>query len=315
MIRTAFQTMHPFGQFIFFCCLILTGMGLASGLGLFLVTQWTGESMLEAMASMSASDSPNGRTYNLILNSINQLLSFGAAAFLARYLFKGQTLVTGRMPQSFGWIAWGIVFAWCAQPLIDVTYRLNALCMELLPTAWVTQADLLEKMAQKVTVSLLSFDDAWHFPATLVAVAVLPAICEEMAFRGVLQPLFARWTRSIHAGIWISALLFSAIHLQFHGFLPRMILGAGLGYLVHYSGSLWPAIVSPLPQQCHGGLLSGLVWGRVGTGRDGGNGRLGMERLPVGCFYHPPCLDWSPLDAKTRRSLQASSDDFFLNRH
>ena len=244
MIRTAFQTMHPFGQFIFFCCLILTGMGLASGLGLFLVTQWTGESMLEAMASMSAPDSPNGRTYNLILNSINQLLSFGAAAFLARYLFKGQTLVTGRMPQSFGWIAWSIVFAWCAQPLIDVTYRLNALCMELLPTAWVTQADLLEKMAQKVTVSLLSFDDAWHFPATLVAVAILPAICEEMAFRGVLQPLFARWTRSIHAGIWISALLFSAIHLQFHGFLPRMILGAGLGYLVHYSGSLWPAIVA-----------------------------------------------------------------------
>ena len=116
MIRTAFQTMHPFGQFIFFCCLILTGMWLASGLGLFLVTQWTGESMLEAMASMSASDSPNGRTYNLILNSINQLLSFGAAAFLARYLFKGQTLVTGRMPQSFGWIALGIVFAWCAQP-------------------------------------------------------------------------------------------------------------------------------------------------------------------------------------------------------
>jgi uncharacterized protein len=244
MIRTAFQTMHPFGQFIFFACIILTGMGLAAGLGLFLMTQWTGDTMVEAMASMSAPSSSDGREYNLALNSLNQILSFGLAAFLARYLFKGQTLVTGRVPRVLGWMVWGVVFAWCAQPLIDLTYRLNTAAMEFLPMSWVTQADLLEKMAQDVTVSLLSFDAAWQFPATLVAVAILPAICEELTFRGVLQPLFARWTGSVHLGIWITALLFSAIHLQFHGFLPRMILGAGLGYLVHYSGSLWPAIVA-----------------------------------------------------------------------
>ena len=54
----------------------------------------------------------------------------------------------------------------------------------------------------------------------------------------------AKWTNNIHAAVWMAAFLFSAIHLQFHGFLPRMVLGAGLGYLVIYSNSLWPAIAA-----------------------------------------------------------------------
>lgn len=219
-------------------------MGLAMGLGFFLMTTFTGDSMTEAIASMNAPKLPGGREYNLAINSINQLVSFGLTAILARYLFMGQTLVTWRGPKSIGWILWAVAFAYCAQPLIDITYRLNATCMKLLPKSWVASADLLEKMANDVTISLLSFDATWQFPATLLAVAILPAICEELTFRGVLQPLFSRWTGSFHVGIWISALLFSAIHLQFHGFLPRMVLGAGLGYLVYYSGSLWPAILA-----------------------------------------------------------------------
>jgi membrane protease YdiL (CAAX protease family) len=244
MIRTAFQTMHPFGQFIFFSCSIITGMAMALGLGLFIITLGTGDSISQGIALMNAPQSPGGREYNLIINSINQLVSFGLTAVLARYLFMGQTLVTARLPKTLGWILWAVVFAYFAQPLIDITSQLNAICMNFLPDSLVDQADSLEKMAQNITIALLSFDTAWHFPATLLTVAVFPAICEELTFRGVLQPLFARWTQSIHLGIWISALLFSAIHLQFHGFIPRMVLGAGLGYLVYYSGSLWPAIVA-----------------------------------------------------------------------
>ena len=91
---------------------------------------------------------------------------------------------------------------------------------------------------------MLTYDSAWQFPATLLTVALLPAVCEEFAFRGVIQPLVAKWTNNIHAAVWMAAFLFSAIHLQFHGFLPRMVLGAGLGYLVIYSNSLWPAIAA-----------------------------------------------------------------------
>ncbi|MDG2209940.1 MAG: CPBP family intramembrane metalloprotease [Flavobacteriales bacterium] len=244
MIRTAFQTIHPFVQLIFFFCLMLTGLGLASGLGLLGMAQWSGQSMESAIRTMSAPDSPLGRTYNLVLNSANQLLSFAAAALAARYLFKGQTMVSSRGPRPWTWLIWAVVFAWCAQPFIDITYRLNGELLQFLPEDWVRAADSFEAMAQQVTLGLLTFDSAWQFPATLVAVAILPAVCEELAFRGVVQPLVARWTGSIHWGVWISAVLFSAIHMQFHGFLPRMILGAGLGYLVVYSGSLWPAVIA-----------------------------------------------------------------------
>ena len=74
-------------------------------------------------------------------------------------------------------------------------------------------------------------------------IAILPAFGEEFLFRGVLQNIFIRMTRNFHGGIWVTAFLFSAIHMQFFGFLPRMVLGAVFGYLVFYSGSLWLAVL------------------------------------------------------------------------
>ncbi len=76
----------------------------------------------------------------------------------------------------------------------------------------------------------------------LFAMAILPAIAEEFWFRGILQRVLARFFRNPHLGIWVTALIFSALHLQFEGFLPRLALGAILGYLAYWSGSLWLSI-------------------------------------------------------------------------
>jgi membrane protease YdiL (CAAX protease family) len=73
-------------------------------------------------------------------------------------------------------------------------------------------------------------------------VGVVAAVSEEILFRGLLQDMFSRWTGHKHLGVWIAAFLFSFIHMQFFGFFPRFFLGALLGYLVLYSGSLWAAI-------------------------------------------------------------------------
>jgi membrane protease YdiL (CAAX protease family) len=59
-----------------------------------------------------------------------------------------------------------------------------------------------------------------------------------------MLPLLAKITRNIHAAVWITAMLFSLIHVQFYGFLPRMIMGALLGYFVVWSGSLWTSILA-----------------------------------------------------------------------
>ena len=84
----------------------------------------------------------------------------------------------------------------------------------------------------------------------LLLMAVLPAIGEELTFRGVLQRLFQgskvsefQGSRVPHLAIWCSAILFSAIHLQFYGFIPRMLMGALFGYMLVWTGSLWIPIL------------------------------------------------------------------------
>ena len=80
--------------------------------------------------------------------------------------------------------------------------------------------------------------------AILLGIAGLPAIFEELSFRGVLQPLLIRATGNAFWGIALTAIIFSAIHFQFYGFLPRVLLGALFGWMAHRSGSLLPGMVA-----------------------------------------------------------------------
>ena len=78
----------------------------------------------------------------------------------------------------------------------------------------------------------------------LLFVAVFAGVGEELFFRGVLQRLFIKLFKNAWAGIIVTAIIFSAFHLQFYGFIPRLILGILLGLIYWYSGSLWPAILA-----------------------------------------------------------------------
>lgn len=78
----------------------------------------------------------------------------------------------------------------------------------------------------------------------LIIIAIIPAIGEELIFRGVFQRIFQRMFRSGHLAIWITAFIFSALHLQFFGFIPRFILGLAFGYLFFWSGTLWLPVIS-----------------------------------------------------------------------
>ncbi|MFZ5973425.1 MAG: CPBP family intramembrane glutamic endopeptidase [Bacteroidota bacterium] len=101
-----------------------------------------------------------------------------------------------------------------------------------------------EDIAMALTQYLTQFDSFGQFVLGFVVIAILPAIGEELVFRGMLQPELHRATGSIHAAIWISAALFSALHMQFFGFVPRMLLGALFGYLYYWSGNLLIPVVA-----------------------------------------------------------------------
>lgn len=78
---------------------------------------------------------------------------------------------------------------------------------------------------------------------TILIIGVLAGLSEELLFRGCLQRLLSTGGLSAHAAIWIAAVLFSLLHMQFYGFIPRMLLGAFFGYLLYWTGSLWVPVI------------------------------------------------------------------------
>lgn len=98
-----------------------------------------------------------------------------------------------------------------------------------------------EEAAAVLTERFLSADSIGVFVVNILLMALLPAVAEELTFRGVLQHLFTPRTgiRTPHIAIWATAIIFSAIHCQFYGFIPRMLLGAVFGYALVWSGCLW----------------------------------------------------------------------------
>lgn len=95
-----------------------------------------------------------------------------------------------------------------------------------------------EQMAAELTGFLATFDSNAQFIVALFIMAVFPAIAEEFVFRGLVQNRLSKGMGNAHWAIWISAALFSGIHMQFFGFFPRMFLGALFGYLYLWSGNL-----------------------------------------------------------------------------
>lgn len=99
-----------------------------------------------------------------------------------------------------------------------------------------------EEVAKQLTMMFVKTDSVLILAVNIVMIAVLPAIGEEFIFRGLFQRIFIDWSRNIHVGVWTAAFLFSAMHMQFYGFMPRLLLGALLGYVYVYSGNIWYAI-------------------------------------------------------------------------
>lgn len=101
-----------------------------------------------------------------------------------------------------------------------------------------------EEKAAVLTELFLKADNIGVFLFNLLLIAVIPAFAEEMLFRGFLQKIFHEMFKNIHIAILVSAFIFSAIHLQFYGFLPRFVLGIILGYTFYFTGNIWFPIIA-----------------------------------------------------------------------
>lgn len=102
----------------------------------------------------------------------------------------------------------------------------------------------MEDSAMEITNKFLVMDSLSDMFINILIIAIIPAIGEELLFRGVIQKMVTRWCGgNYHKGVWIAAIIFSAFHMQFYGFIPRMLLGAILGYSLVLGGSIWYPII------------------------------------------------------------------------
>ncbi len=105
-------------------------------------------------------------------------------------------------------------------------------------------AKLQEDKLKDLTLFLTEFRSFEQFLLGFVVIGILPGIGEELLFRGVLQNKLKQLLGNVHIAIWLAAMIFSAFHLQFYGFVPRMLLGALFGYLYQWSGNLIYAMLA-----------------------------------------------------------------------
>lgn len=130
--------------------------------------------------------------------------------------------------------------------LLPVVGLLSAFNQHIMPQEG-TVAEFMrdmEEAANHILEIVTSQRGTWDLISNLLVFAVLAGICEEFFFQGTLQTLLTQWMKSPHIAILLTALIFSALHFQFYGFIPRFLLGVYLGYLFYWSRSLWLPILA-----------------------------------------------------------------------
>jgi len=156
----------------------------------------------------------------------------------------GAWLRTGKWPKALP-VLMAVILPVVIIPVINYTGFLNSK-LELPGSMsgvqhWMRSR---EDSAAYLTSKLIASPGLFTFMVNLFILAILPSVCEEFLFRGVIQRLLSEFFRSSHAGIWVTAVIFSSVHLQFFGFVPRMMLGLLFGYMFWWSRNLWYPVIT-----------------------------------------------------------------------
>jgi membrane protease YdiL (CAAX protease family) len=183
------------------------------------------------------------------LQLFNALGLFVLPPFIYAYLASnniGKTLGVYNRPKLLQLLLAGLSM-FIALPLINWLAEINS-SMHLPKIfsgmeAWMKQS---EESAAKITSLFLKVDSISGLIYNLLLIAFLPAFGEELLFRGTLQPLLKEQTGNKVAGIVLAAVIFSALHMQFYGFLPRMMMGVYFGFLFVWTQSLWVPVFAHL---------------------------------------------------------------------
>ena len=216
-------------------------LGMAGSLIAKTLAESNGSNLSNLLSSLHENNSFHQRNMVRYVNLIVHLMSFTIPCLLLAFYMRkkawAQYLSLNSPPKStIVFLSFWLILL--SLPFINTIYWVN---MQIPLPEW---ANTMEVNANEMINALLTMEGPSELLLNLVIIALVPALGEELLFRGVFQQTLYKIFRSKYTAIWVTAFLFSAMHLQFEGFIPRFLLGALLGYLFLWTKNLWIPIIA-----------------------------------------------------------------------
>ena len=216
----AFQESSTQSKIIYLFIFCLAGLFLAGSLVTAINGFWGGQLMLSA--------------WGLRLSSAIQMVLMFFMPAITLIVWSGQGPISflglKRYGGAFNLMLLAVTILLVSMPFISLLTQINRLLIlpELLSglELWMQN---LERSAQETTNLLLAGTFIWDYLGNILFIGVFAAVAEEVFFRGALQQLLVKLFKNKHVGVWMTSFIFSLMHLQFYGFLPRIVLGVLLG--------------------------------------------------------------------------------------
>nr|WP_321353648.1 CPBP family intramembrane glutamic endopeptidase [uncultured Draconibacterium sp.] len=244
---TAFRDLKPFSQLFFAAFVVVASILIFFVMSLVVAIPIWGFNTVLHLPTVDSETSQNIINLYKFIQVVQAIGFFIVPPFILGYLFHGKSKEYLYLDKSFNSqsIILVVVMMFFASPLINLIGELNS---NMSFPDWLSGVEEwmrnAEENAADITDAFLNVKSIGGLAFNVFMIALLPAVGEELLFRGVIQKIFSKMTHSHHWGIWISAILFSALHMQFYGFVPRVLLGALFGYLLVWSGSMWLPIIA-----------------------------------------------------------------------
>ena len=235
----------PFSKIVFVFMLLITGLILTLGIGILAAIPLFHINLLSEISFLTDINNPVAVSLMKYLQIVQSIGLFIMPPLLAGYFFEKNALRYLGMKKNPGGTIFIIVILlmFFSIPFLNWLVSINE-SMKL-PSflqgieQWMKDS---EEQAAQLTTAFLDVQTVGGFLLNILMIAILPAVGEELLFRGLLQKLFGEWFKNIHVAIFFTAFIFGLVHMQFYGLLPRMMLGVIFGYLFYWTGSLWVPI-------------------------------------------------------------------------
>jgi len=210
-------------RLLFLLFAFLIGYFIVALLSAFLVYKW-GSDSTPAMRIMAV---------------MQDVFMFIAPAVLTAVVSTRQPAMLLAIGTRINWrmLILGACVMICAMPALNCVIWLNG--QVPLPEGVEAVMRSMESSASAMVVTLQGEHTIPNLIMALLIVGVFAGLSEELLFRGAFQRLMSTGGLNAHAAIWIAAAVFSLMHMQFYGFVPRMLLGAFFGYALLWSRCLW----------------------------------------------------------------------------